>query len=77
MEKQRRAEPPPSHRSAHQLESSKSVRAGLHPCNKAHKMGETEPAHSTAREMMKGGMKEVILLLHPAELIELKLKVCW
>lgn len=37
-----RAEPPPFHRSAHQLENAESVRAGRRPCNKANKMGETE-----------------------------------
>lgn len=40
---QPRAEPPPFHRSAHQLKNAGRVRAGRHPCNKANKMGETEP----------------------------------
>lgn len=61
-----RVEPPPFHRSAHQLESAESVRAGRHPCNKANKMGETEPTAITqyCKENDGGRNENVLLQVH-------------
>lgn len=61
-----RVEPPPFHRSAHQLESAESVRAGRHPCNKANKMGESEPTANIqyCKENDGGRIENVPLQVH-------------